>query len=118
MTAGWGVWLGVLITPILISTGQVLFKMTGLRLAERKGSGMLSLATDPYFVSALALYGVGTLIWIYVLRHLPLGQAYPFMALSFVLVPIASVLVFGESLGLRYWLGAGLIVAGMLVIRS
>ena len=40
------------------------------------------------------------------------------MALSFVLVPVASVMVFGETLGLRYWIGAGLIVAGMLVIRS
>ena len=47
MTAGWGVWLAVLVTPVLISAGQILFKMTGLRLAERKGAGLASVATDP-----------------------------------------------------------------------
>lgn len=111
-------WVGLLLTPAMISAGQVLFKMTGLRLAERTDASPLRVLVDPFLLSALAIYGAGTLLWIYVLRHLPLGQAYPFMALSFVLVPLASVLIFHEVLTLRYWIGTAMIIAGMIVINT
>lgn len=111
-------WASLIVTPILITLGQVLFKFAGLRLGEREGAAFVRVLLDPYLLTALGLYGVGTLIWINVLKHLPLATAYPFMAATFILVPVASVLVFGESLGLRYWIGAVLIVAGMAVINS
>lgn len=114
-------WLGLLLTPLMISAGQVLFKLTGGRVEARGDGGiggLLRTLLDPYLLLAFAIYGSATLLWVHVLRHMPLSQAYPFMALSFVLVPIASLLFFGETLGPRYWLGAGLIVAGMLVING
>jgi undecaprenyl phosphate-alpha-L-ara4N flippase subunit ArnE len=111
-------WVGLGVTPFLITAGQVLFKFAGLRLAARDGAGFLRVLIDPYLLAALALYGLGTIIWIYVLRHLALSQAYPVMATTFLLVPLASVLIFGEVLTWRYWLGAGLIVAGMAAIYS
>jgi drug/metabolite transporter (DMT)-like permease len=114
-------WAGLLLTPVMISAGQVLFKMTGGRIDGRDAtgvSGVLRTLVDPYLLFAFAIYGSATVLWVYVLRHMPLSQAYPFMALSFVLVPLASLLFFGETLGLRYWIGAALIVAGMVVINT
>jgi len=112
------VWAGLIVTPVMISAGQVLFKMTGMRLAGRPGSSFFGVLLDPYLLTALVIYGAGTLIWISVLRHLTLSQAYPVMAMTFVLVPLASVAFFGEALGLRYWIGAALIITGMIVISS
>ncbi len=115
--ADWLLWACALLTPALISGGQVLFRYTGIRVQEQ-GGGFLRLIVEPFFVSALALYAATTFVWVYVLRHLPLSQAYPFMALSFVLVPLASVLIFHEVLTLRYWIGTAMIIAGMIVINT
>jgi undecaprenyl phosphate-alpha-L-ara4N flippase subunit ArnE len=115
------IWAGLLLTPAMISAGQVLFKMTGGRIGARGAegiAGLLRTLTDPYLLAAFAIYGTATVLWVYVLRHLPLSQAYPFMALSFVLVPLASTLIFGEPLGLRYWIGAAMIVAGMVIVST
>jgi undecaprenyl phosphate-alpha-L-ara4N flippase subunit ArnE len=118
MTGTWLVWTCILLTPVIIAIGQVLFKMTGMRIEARGGSSLTQFLFDPYFVAALALYGLGTLLWVYVLRHMTLSQAYPFMAISYVLVPVASIYFFHEVLTPRYWMGLGLVIGGMLVINT
>jgi len=62
-------------TPIMIAAGQVLFKQTSERLIARSDAGFLSIAFDPIFIAALFLYGFATLIWIYVLKTVPLSYA-------------------------------------------
>ena len=52
------------------------------------------------------------------LRSISLTHAYPFMAMTFVIVPLLATTLLGEPLTIRYWLGIGLILAGMLVISS
>ncbi|MEM7088389.1 MAG: EamA family transporter [Pseudomonadota bacterium] len=73
-------------------------------------TGLVRTVLDPFLLTALAIYGVATIVWVYALRHIPLSQAYPVMAFSFNLVPLASFAFLGETLGLRYWIGAGMIV--------
>jgi drug/metabolite transporter (DMT)-like permease len=54
-----------------------------------------------------------------VLRKIPLGQAYPLMALAFVLVPIASYFVLNERFTPQYMIGVALIMVGIvLTVRS
>ena len=67
------------------------------------------------FGFAMFIYGVATLLWISLLRYVPLNKAYVFMALSFVLVPIASYFVFREHITVGYWIGVALIVSGVIV---
>lgn len=105
-------------TPIMISGGQVLFKKTSERLLARTDSSFLSIAFDPIFVAALALYGVATLIWIYVLKTAPLSYAYSFMALTFVIVPLLSLAFLGEGLSWRYGVGSLFIIAGLIIAQS
>ena len=109
----WGLLLG---TPVLVSLGQVLFKCVGLRWSA--GRGFLALLLDPYFVLAMAVYAAATLSWIVVLRIVPLGLAYAFTALGFVVVPLFSTLLFGEELGWRYVIGLGLVISGLIVIHG
>lgn len=102
---------------VLLAVGQTLFKVAALRLRQGPSgaAGLLALAGVPSLWIALALYGGGTLLWIYVLQTVPLSRAYPFMALGFILVPAIAALFFAEKLNLTYALGALLIVAGVVV---
>jgi undecaprenyl phosphate-alpha-L-ara4N flippase subunit ArnE len=53
-----------------------------------------------------------------VLKSVPLTVAYPFMALTFCVVPLLAWLLLGETLSLRYGVGTGLIVIGLLVVTG
>lgn len=111
-------WLGLLGTPLLIAMGQVLFKLASNSAGEFSLRGLLVLATHPVLIAALALYGFGTIVWIYVLKSVPLTIAYSFMGLTFCFVPLLAQVFFGEPLTLRYGLGVALIFTGLLAING
>jgi len=64
---------------------------------------------------ALATYGLTTVLWIWVLTRLELSRVYPIMALSFVLVPVASTLLYHTPLQPRVLFGAAIITVGIAV---
>ena len=105
----------LLFTPVIIAGGQILFKQAGVRGAD---APFVQTLFDPIFIAAVALYGIATLMWVYVLKTVPLSFAYTFMALSYVLVPLLAVLFLGETLNWRYGAGALLIIAGLLIVQS
>jgi undecaprenyl phosphate-alpha-L-ara4N flippase subunit ArnE len=98
--------------------GQVLFKMTSATAGDLSPRGLLALATNPVLILALLLYGFGTIVWIYVLKSVPLTVAYSFMGLTFCFVPLLAQAFFGEPLTIRYALGTLLIFAGLLSING
>ena len=104
----------VLVCVLAIATGQLLFKQVGLAI-EASGSwfGQRVLL---YAASAFALYAAATLLWIHLLRFVALSRAYPFMAITFVIVPLASAWLFGDRLSAPYFAGVLLIGAGVVVI--
>jgi len=104
-------------TPFMIAIGQVLFKMTSQRLVDNQGK-FYTVLFDPVMILALAIYGSATLLWIYVLKTVPLSYAYSFMAMTFVLVPILAAIWLGDTITLRYAGGAACIIAGLLIIHS
>ena len=111
-------WVGLVSTPMLIAGGQILFKLASRDAREFSLGGLLHLFLSPFLLAALALYGFGTIVWIYVLKSVPLTIAYSFMALTFCVVPLLAHALLDESLSWRYALGALLIIAGMLVINT
>jgi len=113
-----GNWVGLIGTPLLIASGQVLFKMTSATAGELSLRNLIALFLNPVLIAALLLYGVGTIIWIYVLKAVPLTMAYSFMGLTFCFVPLLAQAFLGEALTLRYAIGAACIIAGMLAING
>ena len=109
---------GLIFTPIMIAAGQVLFKLASRGVGDVGLASLLSLATNGYLIAALIIYGAGTIIWIYLLRSVPLSFAYAFMALTFVLVPILSFLLLGESITVRQIAGAALIICGLILAAA
>lgn len=96
-----------------IAAGQLLFKLSALSL-QRTGT-YLHPQTATVFLSSLALYGITTLAWIWVLQKIELGRIYPLMALAFVLVPIGSHFFLGERFQPQYFIGVAIIVVGICI---
>jgi len=96
-----------------LAAGQVLFKQAAIGLAA--AGTVWSSATLLPMVAAIAVYGVSTVAWVWVLQHAPLGRLYPLMALGFALVPLASHFVFGERFGPQYLLGVAFILVGVVL---
>ncbi len=101
----------------LLACGQITFKKTAMTLpplASKEGAVALMLC--PWFWLALMLYGAATLLWIGILQKVPLSLAYPFVALGFIIVPLASWGLFREPLNWSYAGGVALIIAGLGLI--
>jgi drug/metabolite transporter (DMT)-like permease len=108
--------IGAVVCVALIATGQILFKfLAGALLAS---GNALNVRVVTLGVAALTLYGVATLYWVYLLQNAPLSRLYPYMALSFVLVALASWQLFHETITAAHLAGLGLIVAGLMVIAA
>ncbi|MEO7390775.1 MAG: EamA family transporter [Ramlibacter sp.] len=99
-----------------IAAGQILFKL-GANSLNANGGRLLSTG-GAVLAGALALYGLTTIAWIWVLQRSDLGKTYPLMALAFILVPLASHFLFGESFTWRYAMGCALLVAGIVLTSS
>ena len=54
--------------------------------------------TDVWVLSALGAAVGAAVFWILAIQRLEIGYAYPFIALSFVLVPIGATVLLGEPL--------------------
>lgn len=74
------------------------------------------LLLNPWVLSGLAAAFLASISWILCLTRLQLSQAYPFTAVSFVLVLISSATLFGEPLTPGKVAGTLLVVAGILVV--
>lgn len=103
----------ILFSVLMVCGGQLLFKLVGLRL--QAGFALLDPKVWTIALLSIVIYGSATILWIAVLRTVPLVKAYPYMALSFVLVPIGGVLLYSERVHWPYAVGALLIVFGVVL---
>jgi len=94
-----------------ISTGQVLFKI----VASSNGLLIEKIFTVK-FIIAISIYIGATLLWLWVLRHLPLMTAYPLMALAFIIVPIMSFYTLDENIGVKEMAGGIIIMIGVMIM--
>jgi drug/metabolite transporter (DMT)-like permease len=106
-------YLLLIMFPFAMATGQMLFKHSASRY-DALSSPLLLFLKWP-FLLALVVYAITTVGWVLVLRTVALSKAYPFMALSFVLVPFLSWIFFKEQISPRYLLGIGSIVFGIVL---
>jgi drug/metabolite transporter (DMT)-like permease len=100
-----------IITIVGMTAGQLLFKT-----ASQQGSAV-QIITSLSFWTATCLYGVVTIAWVLLLREMGLARAYPIMAVTYVLVPLASFAILGERVGPLYLLGIAMISGGIILTR-
>ncbi len=71
---------------------------------------------NAYVIFAMLLTVVTALAWIMAVSKAELSQIYPFMALSYVLVALFSLLIFHEDVTVLRWAGIAVICLGVLLV--
>lgn len=119
--------LSLILTSVLLSAcAQLALKLGVSRphVAEAIARGELypsafALLTSPEIVGGLSLYGLGAVVWLFVLAKLDLSVAYPFVGLGFLVTMVFGIYFVGEAVSIARLFGTLLIVAGCaLVARS
>ena len=105
-------------TLFLTAFGQLLLRARAVAVAHNAGGGasyLVAMFLDPWVWLGLCGAVLAAVCWILTLRQLSVSAAYPFMALSFVIVPAGAILFLGERVTAVQWAGCCLIVAGVAV---
>jgi drug/metabolite transporter (DMT)-like permease len=103
--------------PTLMTVGQLLFKRCAIADPGASLAKLLPLLMRmPVFYLTLGLYGVSTLLWIWLIGRYTLSIAYPFAAMAVVFVPLLEVFIYKQKLAPAYWVGLLLVIAGILII--
>jgi multidrug transporter EmrE-like cation transporter len=101
------------------TVGQLFLKSGAQRLAPLgRLEFLLAAARDVHVLSGLVAWIASTLCWLYVLRVAPLSIAYGLTSLTYVLIPLASVYVFGEQIRRLHVVGIVLIITGVACVLS
>ncbi len=114
--------LYILIGVLGGAVGQLLLKqgmssMGPLTLApDQLGMVLWRMATNPFVLAGLCIYGLATVFWLTALSRVQLSYAYPFVSLNFVVIMFASWGLFDERLSWPRLLGTLIIGVGVLLI--
>ena len=107
----WAIML-VISATLVGAFGPILLK----KASARKLSQISSLMTNYHLFGGVALYALGTLLFIPALRGGDLSVLYPFVSLSYIWVSILSMRFLGEKMNRMKWLGVFLIIIGVSFI--
>jgi uncharacterized membrane protein len=105
------------------SLGQILLKI-GVRHGAvpsdpaRHPLGVLTAVFHPFVTAGILAFAMSMLLWIVAINAQQLSFVYPMAAFGYVIVTIASVRFFGETVTPWKVIGIGLIVLGVVVLNA
>lgn len=113
-----------LLTSIGFATaGQLLLRAGMQRVGEIRSvaaDGLLPLVAEVLTTwqvpLGLAFFGVSSVCWLVTLSRIELSVAYPVVSLGYVLILVFSYTVLGERPSAVTWVGAALVVVGIVTI--
>lgn len=100
----------------LLVAGQMLWKQG---MAEFSYNGIINLIKfmfTPYIFSGLILYGIATVIWLYLLKTAQFSLIYPLQSLAYIIGVIVAFLLFKEEVSIVRWLGILTIFTGVFIV--
>lgn len=75
-----------------------------------------SMLVNWQFAACGICFGLGSLLWMYILKVFPLSLAYPMISLSYVFGMLAAIFFFHETVSLTKWVGVFFIMLGCSLI--
>ena len=101
---------------VLIAVGQLLFKSAaGQWRIDGWTWTTLRGFLSPVMLVALFIYAAATLLWVFVLRTVPLSSAYALFSLAFLIVPVLARVFLGEPISVNTLAGGAVIVVGVII---
>jgi len=113
----------MILTPITIGVvGQLLLKvgMQNIGTYNLIDKGILlqyiKIYLNPHVFMGLVCYFLSTVFWLYLISRVPLSFAYPMLSISYIMVALAAVFLFGEKVSVINWIGIFVIMLGVVFI--
>lgn len=104
------------------AVGQLMFKAASKALPPFAELGLarlvITMFSTPLILAGFFCFFISAVMWIIAIRSIPLSAAYPMVALSYIIIFTGSHFLFGEPLSWRHWIGALLIVSGIVLISG
>lgn len=97
--------------------GQLLLK-SGVNQSQLEASFQSVVRTllMPHIILGFTIYGLSSILWLFVLQKLPLSVAYPSLAITYVLIVFLSAVFIREPLTVNKVIGSFIIVTGVFLI--
>lgn len=97
--------------------GQSLMKYYGDRTELTFGPEIVrQILTNIPLMLTFGLYFVGAILWLFILKKLPLSIAYPALSLNYITVAIVSALVFHEPFTAGKVIALTMIAGGVAIL--
>lgn len=112
----------ILVSVTLASLAQLTLKAGMNQVTDATGtvtvsaSSIKAIVTNVLVWGGLGLFGVSATVWIFVLSRTSLSFAYPFVALTYLIILLVDRFVLHESVPPVRWAGVGLIMAGIVLV--
>jgi multidrug transporter EmrE-like cation transporter len=119
--------IGLILTSVVLAgIAQITLKTGVNHVTDAAGGGELhmnaenlkELLSSPIVWGGLFLFGLSAIVWLFALSRASLSFAYPFAALSYVLIVLFSVLVLHEDVPVLRWVGVAFIVTGIMLVAQ
>jgi uncharacterized membrane protein len=108
-----------IVTAFLMALGQIFFKKAAIFYTNYEGSNfIMKYVSNPWFVVAVIIFGLATIVWVIALSKANLVSLYPITSLAYVIVPVASYFLFSEKLSAVNMLGIVFIIIGVILISQ
>ena len=110
--------IGFCLLILFDTASQICFKMAAIHAEpfQLDGAWLVRLLVTPWAYGAGLGYLAAFVTWMTLLRYAPVGPAFAASHLEVVGVILVSVPLFGEVLRGEQWLGAGLVIAGVVCL--
>jgi undecaprenyl phosphate-alpha-L-ara4N flippase subunit ArnE len=111
-------WLILLLVVVLGTVGQLSLKYAfqSSTSVTPENKSLRGLVFSLYFWVWFISYLVVTVLWLFVLKTIPLSQAFPALGLTFALVPLASHRFLREKVVFSQWIGIVIIISGVILV--
>ena len=108
-----------ILSILMGAVGQFLLKLgaNGIKTSGSLLSSIKALVFNMNIIIAASCFVTSMVMWVFVLRKLPLSIAYPMVSLGYIIVIILAYLFLKEPLGLYKIAGTLLIIFGVIVIN-
>src|SRR5712691_484635 len=114
-------YLFIFATIVLLVYVQLILKFRSNVISERMASDsssihyVINMLIDPFVITAMAASFLSLIAWLMAIRKTEIADAYPFVSLTFVLLPIGANIFLKETLSPLQIVASFVIVAGVVL---
>jgi len=118
-----GTWTGIILSVLSGAFAQTMMKLGTRQLGQFSNMSFLQhlsrLLLSPLILLAIASYGIGVIIYMFVLSRTDLSFLYPVMtALGLVFATIISATLFHEQISMIRLAGIAVVIIGVFLISK